>query len=72
MSPRVMVNTDRDLVAVNNGIFDYKSKTVAIRMDRLRESLPLITKKTQSTVIHNLMLTKYRLGHPESWMRISA
>ena len=25
-APRVMVNTKRDLVAVNNGIFDYKSK----------------------------------------------
>ena len=25
-APRVMVNTNRDLVAVNNGIFDYKSK----------------------------------------------
>ena len=27
-APRITVNTDRDLVAVNNGIFDYKTKTL--------------------------------------------
>ena len=27
-APRVMVNTNRDLIAVNNGIFDYKTKTL--------------------------------------------
>lgn len=27
-APRVMVTTDRDLIAVNNGIFDYKTKTL--------------------------------------------
>ena len=27
-APRIAVNTDRDLVAVNNGIFDYKTKTL--------------------------------------------
>ena len=27
-APRVMVNTERDLIAVNNGIFDYKTKTL--------------------------------------------
>lgn len=27
-APRVMVTTNRDLIAVNNGIFDYKTKTL--------------------------------------------
>ena len=27
-APRVMVSTNRDLIAVNNGIFDYKTKTL--------------------------------------------
>lgn len=27
-APRITVNTDRDLIAVNNGIFDYKTKTL--------------------------------------------
>lgn len=27
-APRITVNTERDLIAVNNGIFDYKTKTL--------------------------------------------
>ena len=45
-APRVMINTNRDLIAVNNGIFDYKTKT-------LLPFTPEIVFTAKSTVNYN-------------------
>ena len=53
-APRVMVNTNRDLIAVNNGIFDYKTK-------KLLPFTPEIVFTAKSAIDYKDR--RHRLGH---------
>jgi len=68
-APRAHCNTDRDLIAVQNGIFDYHTKT-------LRDFTPATVFTSKSQVAYNSQAQNVTITHPidktewdvETWM----